>query len=315
MKNSILLALFGITVVAGVPAYAGTANFDFTTGSPVGSGNDNSNLSSYSVSSGGVTATVVSFFATGTSTPSSGLSGPVNSNGTTNSNAPQVGEYNGAGLGVCENQNNPNCEQPNHQINDGPDDTTNTSGQTTKPGGTDSCTTGGSNDCNFEFVLIQFTTPVSLSQIQLGNYETTGSLSADPFLATYWTSATTSGITAVEEGLAGTTVGNVANVDGFSAEQQSTCTTGQAALGGGGNQNGSFNDNCAVDGNGVENLNTTAVSYLLIGASVQSANAGNEFFKIQDLSFKTSTPEPATFGLIGLSLAGLGFLRKKRNLN
>ncbi len=83
----------------------------------------------------------------------------------------------------------------------------------------------------------------------------------------------------------------------------------------GGNNSGNYIDNCAVNGNGLTTLNTGAVTYLLFGASVASGQSGQDFFKIQDISFSPAfigTPEPATFGLIGLSLAGLGLLRRKR---
>ena len=64
---------------------------------------------------------------------------------------------------------------------------------------------------------------------------------------------------------------------------------------------------------------TNDVTYLLIGASITDANA--DYFKIQDInanaynSTNPSTPEPATFGLIGLALAGLGAYSRKRRSN
>src|SRR5580700_8081067 len=97
MKNSILLALFGIAVVAGVPAYATTATFDFTQAA--------------SNSQAGVTATAYAFEATGTGYTGSGatlvastytnLYGPTS----TGNNAPSVGVYTNDGLGVCEGSN------------------------------------------------------------------------------------------------------------------------------------------------------------------------------------------------------------------
>jgi hypothetical protein len=301
MKNSILLALVAIAVGAAVPAHATTATFNFTTSS--------------SDTELGITANTYAFEATGTAYTGSGSSlhattysnfyGPGSG-----SNTPSVGVYSGDGLGICEgsgqNNNGNDCTDPNHQVNNGPNNTT---------GSASACS--GSNNCDFEFMLIQFTTAVNLSQLQLGNFGTTGT-STDPFLTTYWTSNSSATPATIESALEALTIGTVAGQDGFSAETQGTCATGQASLGATTNGNGStYDDNCAVNENGVVNLSTSPVTYLLIGASVANGQPGQDFFKIQDLSFNanTATPEPATFGLIGLSLAGLGFLKRKRKLN
>jgi hypothetical protein len=301
MKNSILLALVAMAVGAAVPAHATTATFSFTTSS--------------SDSQLGVTASTYAFEATGTAYSNTGglhataytnLYGPTS----TGNNSPSVGVYSGDGLGICEgsnqNNNSNDCSDPNHQINNAPNNTT---------GSANACS--NSNDCDFEFMLIQFTTAVNLSQLQLGNFGTTGT-GTDPFLTTYWTSSSTASLSTIESQLEATSVGGVTGTDGFSAETQGTCATGVASLGATSNGAGSgYDDNCAVNENGVVNLNTSGVTYLLIGASVANGQPGQDFFKMQDLSFSTltSTPEPATFGLIGLSLAGLGFLHRKRKLN
>jgi len=274
MRKSLLYALFGLAAIAAVPANAANSTFNFTTGAT------NSDMSYYSVTVGGVTATAVAFYATGGNTPTSKIS------------SGQVGEYSGAGLGICESQGGGNCTSPNHQVDNGP----NNSGYNV-----------------FEFMLIEFSTAVNLKQIQLGNYGSNGT-AADPFLTTYLTSGSTSSLSAVESALEATTVGAVSGTDGFSAATQGTCLTNQSALGAGGNGNGSYNDNCQVNGNGIENLVGAGVTYLLIGASDLAANVGQDYFKIQDLSF-TSTPEPATFGVIGFALAGLGLIARKRKRN
>jgi hypothetical protein len=291
MKKSVLLSLLGIAVVAAVPIDAATSNFDFTTGSPAGSGNSNSDLSSYSVTVNGVTATAVAFYATGTNSgPGTGSSHDLL--GPTSSGAPQVGEYGSAGIGICENQSSSNCESPNHQISDG--------------------NNGSGSTDDYEFMLIEFSTAVNLSQIQLGNWGTNGS-AGDPFGVTYYTSSSSSSLSSIESSLETTTVGNITS-DGFTAQSTPTCLTGISALGGGASGNGGYNDNCSVGGNGVENLNGTAVTYLLIGAS--TSGAGDDYFKIQDVNFvKTATPEPATFGLIGFALGGIGLIARKRKQN
>ena len=52
---------------------------------------------------------------------------------------------------------------------------------------------------------------------------------------------------------------------------------------------------------------------LLIGARVSGNGAdGNiDRFKIESLTVNTTAPEPATFGLAGAALVGLGLLRRR----
>jgi hypothetical protein len=290
---AILGCVLGCVLLAAVPASAGNY-FDFT-----GTGGNPS------TTAGGITATAYAFEATGTTSPTSNLFGPTSGN----NNAPSVGEYSGDGFGICEgsnqNSNGNDCSVPNHQVNNGPNNTT---------GKASACSSG--TKCDFEFMLIQFSSAVDLNQIQLGNWGSTGT-ATDPFFSTYWTSASVASLTQIETDLESTTVGGVAGTDSFSAETAGACSGGGSStnnIGGGSNGNGGYVDNCAVNGNGLTTLNTGAVTYLLFGASVASGQSGQDFFKIQDISFSpaSATPEPATFGLIGLSLAGLGLLSRKR---
>jgi hypothetical protein len=78
--------------------------------------------------------------------------------------------------------------------------------------------------------------------------------------------------------------------------------------------------NVAVGSYGTNAISTTtdikaaAVDeYLLIAAAYDSGN-DNDTFKIRDLAVTslTATPEPATFGLIGFALAGIGLIARKR---
>jgi hypothetical protein len=301
MKNSVTLALFGLVVIAGIPVNATASAFNFTTSS--------------TTTAGGITASAYAFEATGTGYTGSGatlvattytnLFGPTS----TGNNAPSVGVYSGDGLGICEgsnqNSNSNDCTQPNHQINNGPNNTLS---------GASPCASG--NPCDFEFMLFQFGAAVNLSQIQLGNFGSSGS-ATNPFNATYWTSSSLLSLSSIETDLEGKSVGGVTGTDGFSTEAQTSCATGQTTLGPGANgTNGTYNDGCALNTNGIDNLSGTGVKYLLIGASVAAGQPGQDAFKIQDISFTaTATPEPATFGVIGLSLAGLELLRRKRKLN
>jgi len=255
--------------------------------------------------SNGITATAYAFEATGTNSPATNRFGPTSRSG----NAPSVGEYSGNGFGICEgsnqNSNGNDCKQPNHQVNNGPN---------TGTGTASACSS--TNKCDFEFMLILFSSAVDLNQIQLGNWGTTGT-NSNPFVSTYWTSASMATLSQIETDLEATNVNGVAGTDGFSAETAGACSGGGSTsnnIGGGNRGGGSYVDNCAVNGNGLTNLSTGAVTYMLFGASVASGQSGQDFFKIQDISFSpaTATPEPATFGFIGLSLAGLGLLSRKR---
>lgn len=280
--------ILGCAMFAAIPANASTSNFDFLTCSGSGSTECSSNLSAYgpvtSTTGNGVKATATAYFVQGTS------SGPT---GGDTIQTGEVGAYSGAGLGICENQNGSNCSDPYHQIDnaDNPSSGNN-----------------GSTPVDYEFMLIQFSAAVNLTDIQLGNFGV-ASGTADPFDATYFTTTASSLTTAINSM---TYSQLTSGTDGFT-EAQTTCTSGATLLE---TAQSLTTSNCAVNGEGIDSLAGTNVTYLLIGASV-SANLGEDFFKIQDIdgsigSGQSPAPEPATFGLVGLALAGLGVYGSKR---
>ena len=54
------------------------------------------------------------------------------------------------------------------------------------------------------------------------------------------------------------------------------------------------------------------VNWILFGASTSGGN--DDYFKINSMTYST-TPEPATFGLAGIALAALGYLRRRKTLS
>ncbi len=295
MNKFFWTAILGGAMLMAMPASASTTTFNFLNCGDTGNPACNSDVSSYSVTntlgSSNVTATATAFFVTGTS------SGPTTS---ADFAAGQVGSYSGAGLGICEtnvNTNGDDCASPDHQINNGAD--------TTLSGG------NGSGTDYYEFMLIQFSAAVDLSQITLGNYGSTSTSGTNnPFSSTYYTSTSSSSLTAMETALEATTLSSMTGTGFGTTGSQEGCTTGSTT------STLTSNSACAINDTGInENLNGTGVTYLLIGAST-TTNLNYDFFKIQDLSVSSyqapGTPEPATFALFGLALTGLGIYGRKR---
>jgi hypothetical protein len=179
--------------------------------------------------------------------------------GTTHFAPAAIDNYNGSlwGLGVCSSRDpgGMSCLNPYHQIDN--------ADRWGLPGGD-------------EFVMLQFSEPVSLDSIEVSNYAAmNGSTAVD---LTYYTAsdALTTNTTLASLG-AGTTI----NADSGSGTQ--------VALG----------------------LSGSNVRYLIVGASVPDSGTQIDSFKLNALSV-TTTPEPATFGVTAFCLAALGIARLRR---
>jgi len=138
-------------------------------------------------------------------------------------------------------------------------------------------------DGGYEFVLFKFSTPVNLSSVTLLDYQGTD------MDMSWW-----SGNTAPPNNL--TNVTDTQFLSNFGAQANDNCTS-----------------NCSSGDTTTDTLAGNNVTYLLIAAAYNSGN-NNDTFKIQDIVVNslTATPEPATFGLIGISLAGIGLIARKR---
>jgi hypothetical protein len=298
--NIFLKIAIGACLACGAASATTTiADFNLTTGQTCGgtpsctdSGTQtglggNMQFSSYTQVNGGTatgdTATVTAWV---TSSP----------NTTSGLNAAYVGEYgSGYGLGICttsttgsanETESGTGCTSPYHQVN---------------------------NSDNYEFLLITFTTAVNISDIQLANFGGSTGSTVD-MSNTYYTGGT--GLaTDVKAGDTLTqvnssyTANNVncgsASCTGATYSSGNATPTTNAPTGGWVSETSS-----GPDGSLVEALsNANGVYSLLIGAEVGQSD---DFFKVQAIEATIATPEPASFGMIGLALLGLGLAGRRK---
>ena len=282
MKHRILLAIIGMAALS-MPASA-TSTFDFAAcGQTVG----------------GVTQTESSLCdSSGFSNTGTGKAGPfsqtingltvtatayatdskTNLNLVTGTSA-VVGQYSGYGLGVCS--------------------TGDTAAGYHSSNPSAGCTPPYhqvNNYDNYEFVLFEFSAGVNLSSIQLANFGFNPGGASDMDMS-YWTSTSSS--------VNPTTMSTLSTTGGFSNEASITY---------------SGSTNPVTDSFSGSPINTSDVTYLLVGA-MYGGDTTPDFFKIQDLAVSPvpagntvvlATPEPTTFGLIGLALTGLGLIARKR---
>ena len=196
-----------------------------------------------------------------------------------------VGQYTGNGLGICSigdsgySTTNPNgCSQPSHQTDD--------SGE-------------------YEFLLLTFSAPVNINSIALANFggnSNNESTNLNELGFTYWTNPSSeSQIIA-----GGTTV--LCGTGGASA-----CPTAEGngnGIGAANGDNGSW-----ITGFGSNGQATlSSVTSILIASDLAESD---DYFKVQGISAAraSATPEPATFGLVGLALVGFGIYRRGRKSN
>lgn len=299
-KKLLLTATLGMALgLTALPAGATTSGFDFTecTISSNSFGNAQTETSgcgtaSYSNTSGSFSQTIgtgsnaitvtATAYTTGTGSGDKSASGTTLYSGTDAT----VGQYTGNGIGICSigdtnySTSDPDgCSSPSHQVDD---------------------------QNSYEFVLLTFSTPVDLSTISLANYGG-GPLSALGF--SYWVDP--SSLLSIPPDA--TTV--LCGTDGAPA-----CPSSEGNgdnIGSSNGVNGSWITGFGA--NGQSSLND--VTTLLVGADV---NETNDYFKIQGLGDVqayqgthqgTTTPEPATFGMLGLALVGFGLYRRKSKRN
>jgi hypothetical protein len=276
LRNFILPALFGFAVITASSAIADTATFNFTSTDPTGKSTDNNQAPNLVFSASSTTGTLLNG-VTVTATAYATVNTTTNTNINTATGAAELGQYAGDGLGVCSvgdpgySASSPTggCNSPSHQVD---------------------------NSGDYEFILFTFSTPVSLSNIVLANYGTTGSDTGTIDMdMSYWVnSGTPTSITNL-----GAATGN-----DFCGD------TGQA-----GNQAcpAKYGDQTGGTNSLTDPLTGNNVSTLLVAAYVGSTDGAADYFKVQDLSVsKIATPEPATFGMFGFALAGLGLIVRKR---
>jgi len=138
MKNSVLPALFGLAVIAALPANASTGTFTFTSANNTGNNYGDVLNFTPTITGGtfsGLTNVAVSAYSTNAISTSTDIY------------AAAVDEYSGDGLGVCGTLEGTGCTNPLHQVDN---------------------TDGG-----YEFVLFKFSTPVDLSSVTLLDYQGT----------------------------------------------------------------------------------------------------------------------------------------------
>jgi MYXO-CTERM domain-containing protein len=237
-------------------ASASSINFSFTNGTNTNGTYGNQRT----YSAGGVTVTVTAWGVTG--------------NSETTFQTAHVGQYNGLGLGACNQlEGSLDCNDPNHQVD---------------------------NAGQFDFMMFQFTSTatgnainVNMASILLNEYCGSGCPAGgwDRDMS-YWVGTAANGL----------------NLAGKNPSVSSQLT----ALGFGGVTN--IDNPAATSGGVTDNLSGSGNTLLVAARFFPGSTQGDGFdrFKIGDVIVNTTTPEPAPFGWAGLALVGLGLVRRKK---
>jgi len=288
MKKYSLAAIVGCAIISVVPASANSSTFMFggsSTAAPIStSGTGFGDSMTFGGGTGGVSGGVANAtiyaYSNSTSTTITGTTFQTAQLGQSTGTATVTGTDGNKtiplGLTDCNQYEGLNCGSPQHQV---------------------------SNNEGYDFVLIEFSAAVDLSSLTLSTYQGNGSSDSQDFSYVYGTGADptiTPGSTTVASLMGSATQVNCTTA-GYNTLALSNCDTGAS------NTYGSAQ---GFGGNGA--------TWVMIAA--QDPNTGgNDFFKISDLTVTTyngtqATPEPGTFGLIGLALAGLGIAGRKLKL-
>ena len=280
-------SIFCLGVLAAIPTLATTSDFNFTSGSPTcnncSATSGNYVFSGYSVASG------VGATPSGTVTDTVTMTAwevPISGSGSTGDlKGAYTGFYSGYGVGICSTVEGSGCNSPLHQVDN--------------------------NDGDYEFMELQFSSAVNISQITLANFGTNGSTTNLSNTLFYSSSSINLGST------------TLSTLESSDNPQNFDCTSaGSTSCTNANSSNITYSDplNSAYGADAptvTDNVSMNNVTTLIIAAQIGQTN---DFFKIQAVNAQLSTgngsiatPEPSTFAMLGLALAGLGIYgRRKR---
>ena len=153
---------------------------------------------------------------------------------------------------------------------------------------------------NNDFILLTFSQPVSNIQATLSPFGTSVDMDASFFSGTCASPCTTTNLLSSLIGKLPTTasIGGISGVGGVTTGSYTSCATA-----------------CTADQ--VVSVAGVGVNWVLIGANLANTDGYTDYFKLEGVNYSATTPEPATIGLLGAGLLGLGLFgaKKKRSAN